>query len=763
MYNNIEGFLNNPFFRALKTDLKKEDIERIIKKEVNSDQTDLILSYLLDEFRYKYKEIQNRFLKDYQELMKEVLLDFLAEEDVFRFFVDNEEDNIKIKNLIKRKQYNAKLINQILSKVTYFIYKVADGSIQKTNLVPFLYRDITKKINEFNDEYVLRELNPLKVIVDKVTSGVKAECYLDFSKGDKDRNKCSNAKELEEYIFQKHGYRYLYKFGWNNHFSLLFGYQTDDIVLSLAVINDKDFWEFNTSNNKTFLSFVFLVAKYNDLSHAKKLIDYAFEQVCTDPICKYLYDHKLGLYISLNPHERIINYCTHRLEHRLASVTKREIEKSDYRGFLFPLYEGYESQVLKGNEIFTNFIKKAYPENFKDVFKIFQNPDTIIQDEVNENHNHKRMISLKNMLEAEYLGYDEKDEIHKFMYGYYENFGSTDSILGRMYYRCYIIDKLTGSISNECLYELFFNIFEMIETKFGIQCSYTINHELRNQNYELLKNILKKYGFDLNDSYKKEYITALLDRKYASFEEVDLFPQLEQFGDAIYELAVDNIFFYNPNTVLNHESRESLVKAEAQNKVSKKIGLNNLYISNLHNSLNSKYLDYEMNTMGLENQLHGNYIADLLEMIIGVLAREFGVQRALDFTTKIILETNPDLETPKILKFDIVDLFNTLNEKEYSETFEDVDYLNKIYPGPFCMGDNGYDGNYREYDILRQALKKILSICIIGNDTKEKRIAISNEHKLLNLSREFQFVASYLYYGIETTIEKYRPLIKSDF
>ena len=45
------------------------------------------------------------------------------------------------------------------------------------------------------------------------------------------------------------------------------------------------------------------------------------------------------------------------------------------------------------------------------------------------------------------------------------------------------------------------------------------------------------------------------------------FPQLEQFGDAIYELAVDNIIFYNPNTTLTHQRREDFVKSEAQIKV----------------------------------------------------------------------------------------------------------------------------------------------------------------------------------------------------
>ena len=763
---NIEEFLSNPFFVVLKSKLNEEDVKRLLNKELNyytNQFNEHIYRGLWNAYLDRHKEIQNirEFQEDYEAITKEALIDYLAEEDVFEYFIE-EEETIKLMNLIKRKQYNAKLVNQTLSKINYFINRITnDASLKDTDLPLLLDRDIKRRVNEFNDNYVLQKMTTLKTVVDKVASGVKAECYLEFSKGYYEYRK-EYSKELTDYIFQKHGYNYSGNHGWEESFSFLFGRTSDDMVLSLAVVDDENFWVFNSISKKTILSFAFLVAKYNDLSHAKKIIDYAFEQACKNPICKYLYTNKLSLYISLKPHEKMINYCVHRLENRLSSVTTKKIDEGDYNGFLFPLYEGFDKQVLKGKEIFTNFIKKAYLKNANEIFRIFQNPETIIQEETKENNRiQKRRLSLDTMLEAYYLGYDESNDVKKFMYGYYENFGNVDSILGRMYFRCYIIDKLTGNISNECLYEVFFDIFQMIENKFGIQCSYRINHDLRNKNYLLLKEILRKYGLTLDDSYKKEYITALLDRKYASYEEVELFPQLEQFGDAIYELAVDNIIFYNPNTTLTHQRREDFVKAEAQIKVSQKLNLNKLYISNLHDSLNSKYLDYEKIEMGLSNELQGNYIADSLEMIIGVIAKEFGVQKALDFTTKIILETNPDLEPPKFLEFNIVSLYTTLNKKEFSESFETADYLNKIYPGPFCDGYNDYE---KEYDILQQALHKILSICIMGNDTKEKRTMIAHNSEILSIGprREFQYVASYLYYGIEETIKRYRFIMESN-
>lgn len=753
---NIEGFLSNPFFVALKIERKTKEIEFILNQSIqygnNEECCAIIYGQILEEYLLQNKGLTECgvFHKEYENIIRNILLDYLVEEDCLKFFL-NYDENAKVIELIKRKQYDSKLIKQALSRVGYFISYVTSQSIKSTNLSQILYRDIKKRIAEYNDNYVLAKLKPLKVIVDKVASGVKTECYLEFDKGyfqfsrniDKDW-----FKEVRDYIHKKHGYKSDMNIGWVSSF--LFGRSSDAEVLSLAVINNPEFWRFGPIDDKTFLSFAFLVAKYNGLKHAEKLIDYAFEQVCKDPVGKYLYDNKLSLYISLSPYKRMIDYCVYRLNNRLSSVTTKKIEESDYNGFLYPLYNGYEKQVQIGEAIFKDFIKKAYPNNSDKIFEIFEQPETIIQDENEEKR--KRCLTLKTMLEAEFFTYEENSELSKFMYGYHTNFGDVKSILGRMYYRCYIIDKLTDRISNECLYEIFFDIFQMIECKFGIRCSYTTNHELRDKNYDLLKGILKKYDFELDDNSKSRYITALLDRKYASFEEVELFPQLEQFGDAVYELAVDNIFFYNPNTTLDHQQRESLVKAEFQIKVSKKIGIKDLYISNLHNSLNSKYHNYERIDFGLQNELTGDYIAASLEMVIGALAMDFGVQKAVDFATKIILETNPNLEAPHFEKFDIVALNNSNIDK---------DYLNKIYPSPFSFEDNDY---YYEYNMLGYTLSKLLKICIIGNDTKEKRQMISHDlNHILEPKDFYEYVVSYLYYGIEETIKKYQFKIKSGY
>nr|MDE5566359.1 hypothetical protein [Anaeroplasmataceae bacterium] len=488
--HNIEGFLSNPFFVALKTQNNAKDIESILNESIqygnNEEYCSFIYGQILDEYFHQHKELTEyrMFHKEYESIIRDILLEYFVEEDCLKYFL-NYEENIKVIELIKRKQYTAKLIKQALCRVTYFIFIVTSHSIKITNLPQILYRDIKRRISEYNDNYVLTKMKPLKVIVDKIASGVKTECYLEFDKGYyHSRNQNNDLhKSLSDYILTKHGYKYHLDMAINNNYSSLFGFGNDDKVLSLVVVNDENFWIFNGISYKTFLTFVYIVAEHNDLKHAEKLIDYAFEQVCKDPVCKYLYDNKLSLYISLQPQQKMINYCVQRISNRLSSVTTKKIEKSDYKGFLYPMYEGYDNQVLRGKEIFVEFIKKSYPNNSDKIFEIFQNPQIIIQDETRTSADRiqKSLLTLETILEAEYLGYDGQSEIKTFLYGYYKNFGDIDSILGRMYYRCYIVAKLTDGISNECLYEIFFDIFQMIESKFGIPCSYTINHDLRDK------------------------------------------------------------------------------------------------------------------------------------------------------------------------------------------------------------------------------------------------------------------------------------------
>jgi dsRNA-specific ribonuclease len=310
------------------------------------------------------------------------------------------------------------------------------------------------------------------------------------------------------------------------------------------------------------------------------------------------------------------------------------------------------------------------------------------------------------------------------------------------------------------MYEFLYEILKDLEIKYSFKSTYVLDVEYRNKNYQGLKEILSKRGFKIDDSFKDLYIISLLDRKYATAKEASMFAELEQLGDAIYELAVDNILFYDKQMRfnLNHQSREELVKADAQLIVSKKIGLDKLYISKFTNMINTKYDQSEFMEQSVTGGFSHHYLADSLEMVIGSIGKEFGIQKALDFATDIILEANPDLEKPEIFKN-----FDYIKINAMKSNFEE-DYLEKIYPPLFCK--DLYELEYYEdYNTLSFAIIKILKIVILGNDTIEKRKDIANTLNYLSNDDklEYQCVASYLYYGIEETIEKFRTIVESSY
>ncbi len=741
---DLEGFLSdNPFFVALKIQEENHgSLNRFFDKvkDVNGidEGFEWVYEELLRNFLRTHKDIDGYDYKKYIPFVQETILEYIIEEDALKFFFNPEEEN-KIIDLVNRGQFNAKMLKIAYSKIANLFSNI-HCEITTTDIPAIIERDLKRKINKFNDDYIMNKMGKLKEVVDKIASGVKNQCYLEFDKSW--YNNDSLVPELAEYVKNKHGYDYSH---FASHQYLYFD-ESDAQVLSHALVDDDNIWLKQEYQNKNIFGFLNYVVQYNDLKHAEKIIDCAFNNLCKNEISKFLYEKKLPLVFSKDGLLRAKLNCVAGINSKVGSFVGKEIDESDYNGLVYPLYSGFDEKIANGEDVFERFVKKAYPDDYNKVFEIFDNPNSIIQDASGT----KRLITIAYLIEGEYFGYGD-DKLKDFVYSYYDNYGSDESILKRMYYIFYLIDKLSGVKSEAYLYEYFFDLFDMIDFKYNLQCFYKRDLKFRNASFISLKKLLSKYDLNISDDYKDLYITALLDRKYASLNEVDKFPELEQFGDAIYQLAVDNILFYN-DFELNHVTEEALVKAKYQIEVSKKLGLDKLYISNLSSGANSKYHNIE----GYDNGFFENdkdYIADSLEMVIGVIGKEFGVQKALDFATRIIVETDDELSMPHFVESDIVKNYNSDIDK---------DYLAKIYPSPYDE-DSEY---YSEYITMWYAIRKILLISIIGNDTKQKRQMISGfSDKVFGSSYEnhYQCVVSYLYYGIEETIEKYKSIVNSNY
>lgn len=192
--------------------------------------------------------------------VKESILDTLVIEDLVSYFVVDEE-SVKALNLIKRKQYNAKIVIAVLTNfLAWFDY------IDEAKLALVLLINVRQKINSLKEKIVIEECGEFETLMDKVTGGISLNCYVSFVSK---INKTYSLNEfITDYILTKHGYSL------DKYLGNLFSYTNiNEIILSLAVYNNLMFWNFD---NNSFLIFFFLnlVLKYHDFSYVyKKFID----------------------------------------------------------------------------------------------------------------------------------------------------------------------------------------------------------------------------------------------------------------------------------------------------------------------------------------------------------------------------------------------------------------------------------------------------------------------------------------------------------
>ena len=581
MKNDIEGFLSNPFFAAIKTN--DVNIPEKVPNRTEIDTDNIIKGFVLRNIHYTGFETVVIPKEELINAVKESILDTIAIEDLVSYFIVDEEESLKALNLIKRKQYNAKLVIAVLTNfLVWFDY------IDEAKLALVLLINVRQKINSLKEKIVIDKCGEFKTLMDKVTGGISLDCYVSFVSK---INKTYSLNEfITDYILTKHGYSL------DKYLGNLFSYTNiNEIILSLAVYNNLMFWNFD---NNSFLIFFFLnlVLKYHGLAYVKKIVDFAFSQICQTKEGLFIYEHKLPLYfLSSSLENNILTLAINKIKRRLGQAINLNINLEEAQGLLYPVHYGFDQEIAKGKEVFINFIqKKAYPNDASFVLKLFSDTNSVIQDETKGNNIlKKRKIALAEMLDYDILDYYDFDELKAYFTGLNPNFSTNDATLSRFYYRVYLISKYANDITNECIYEVYFDLLNMLNLKYNLLCHYQINNELREAKYKALKEVLAAFALKIDDSYKAIYIAALLDRKSATLNETMLYAELEQLGDAIYNLAVCNILFYNEETKLTNKTKEEYIKADAEVKVANYLCLNKLYISNLFAALNSKYLDHE--------------------------------------------------------------------------------------------------------------------------------------------------------------------------
>ena len=695
-----------------------------------------------------------------------VVLRFCLQDTDFAKDLLPEEDYGKALNQFERKQYSSKLLKEILTSFNSRISCRYNGEASIGDKIePLLKLDIIRTARVISEELAEKSFSELKKQIEKITSGVKSDCYFAAEKNTAYRQKAVNY-ELNKFLIEEYGY--------NLNETIHYDSNATEKMFKKVLLDSDKFWaEHEKFNLYAFVDSIYL---FNDLKHAQKVLTYIFEGIRKNDIGARLIEGNLPLsYLSANKFfERCQNDMMRYSVGRFEGVY--DLTKIQDDIYCYPLFksDSSEEHITEGKKVFKELFNAVYPNDGERVLE-FLNGQVDGREETFWVH---ERYSVKELLSIYSTGCWLNNTESKVLAVYCPDYFNADNIWNRIY----IIAQAAAMLESNrqrCfanLFEIYYDLFKTVEKKFGIKTSYQKNTTERDNAYEELKKLLGKIDVKISDKWKNDYIVSLLDRKVAVMEEIERFPVLEQLGDAIYGLAVTEMMFYQP-TEIEDESIfkhfDKYVCAEAQVKLARKLGIDKLYLSS--HSLSYKYtretfVDPDEESFVLRQEMEGygckfKYIADSLEMVIGTICKDLGYQKAIDFTKRILEETYPDVFKKEI---------RWENREEADHELEiDWEYWNRIKPAPFHEYET-YSS--KVYHIkMWDALDKFMLAYCLGTECVQERKFITNRYSHTDYGNELYGKNSlgnhninyamydYLHNGLAYVVDKYSAIIKENY
>ena len=686
-------------------------------------------------------------------------LKFCIEDTSFARDVLQEKDFNKVVEVYSRKQFNSKVLKNLLSIFLDFLIILKNPSnygLKEGRLVSGLFTlDIYRAVQSVLEDNVKRDYPNLKAIVEKVTAGVKINCYVDATQTHLFAISLDDASN--NYVKEKFNYDFN-EINTNKNTSLVM-FENKDKLLNLIIgrtfINDISFWENHPQFN--WFAFIESVRSLNGDRHAEKLLDYIFNEIQKDEFSKKVLASNLELiYVLKDEFVRLLEWRTFKLTFERFRDKYEVIAWRNGRCYPFSKSEDDAEKIRNGEKLFAEFISDAYPEDknkiLRFIFDQIVNPEALSKE---------KNWTLVDILGAPTFGYYPKLTDKQAVMLLCPDYFSKNNILSRVYLTAYEIGFFTRFNQKEinaCLFEIYYDVCQFIFEKLGTQTQYQRDVKWRDDNFRALQDKLKECNVSISERFKSDYIISLLDRKVAVREESERFPVLEQLGDAIYGLAVGELLFYNPETdSAVAEKFESFIKAESQIKVSKAFGFDKLYIS--ASSLSSKhYTDtvinpdndvYYSNEEYFDRNLE-KYLADSLEMIIGTVCKDCGFNIALDFSKTLLKKTYPNVFKDEV---------RWSGYKDYEDI--DWDYFMRILPGLYQNFD-------KSHEMLWRAFNKAFLVMTIGTEDKNSRRFITNsfgdmavygDNGYGMVNRVYHY---YLNNGWDKTFKKYSEFVKQN-
>ena len=704
--------------------ITNEEKESFLKSYKEWNSKDSLYSFVFDAL---YKHGYDYTNKDTLEAIRVALLNQLIFNCDFARDILGDKDYQSACEAFKREQYSACQLVEIIK-----CFNLAWGHLKSTNgkpmcmdcshIYPLLHRDIENQLSIIKSRKIEREYAPLKNVIDKITPGVKIECYLNAT--------MLKAKMLESSIndYIRDIYNYDFNKASNDTeyvYSEDFG-GTVNKVLQLALLNCEDFWKEKSFDIVEFINQVF---ENNGEEKAKKIIDYIFNLLNEDENISIFI--KSNLSIGFSKKEVFIKKLK-----AYAQFTNISCE------LLYPMVEieNEEEKLCKGKLIFESFLYDFVYPSYKDKIRKF-----LLQG-AND--------SIFNALNYDVLGYDirgnEKNALSILM----PEFFTMDRLWKRVYLKAYYLSQqfLQGELNGN-LFNCFYNLFELIYKDLSIETAQQLDMEAREEGYKILKNMLKEQGVYISEKNKADYIASLIDIKSATLNEANRFDELFILGDSIYCFAVAELIFYNPkNAYLEYgitiqKHFENYTCQRGIIKIAKKIQLDKMYISaSLHpskyyyNCLKNTHIDfYEINRHDDKEK----YLGDCLKMLLGAVALDNGYMEAINLAKKLIRDT-------------YCGDFDYSNENTTNE-----DYCERIKPDMSVLNESPINRDYNE--MMHDALYRLLGCLVLKTEDKDTRELISSSlYRVAGLFGDKGYFCEvspsyycYLDKGIDAVIKEY--------
>lgn len=693
-----------------------------------------------------------------------VALKFMLEDTDLAEALLSEEELEKAQATYARKQYNSAALKRLLA---LFCGLLASQRDKTQNTLRNLFTlPLLEEYRRACAEEAEKSFKPLKRLVDRIAAGVNGACY--FHSNDYFNRTPFLPEHLNEYVVGRFGYDYnaaLNAAHANSSYLLSMDDQSrlHRRVLQSALLDDPALWE----KQEVFdvVEFLKQVEERNGLRHAHKLLDHIFGNLQKVPDARTVLENRLPLYMAeytfhLQALEERARRCAF---DRLRLYGDPALLQNEPLCYPASVPSDLQTRLCRGREIWESFIGEfAYPHDKERVLRILREeverfaaaPLGPPLDRRARRHQPREFAIL---LDRDAFLYDPHSSERALLAAHHPDFFSPENIFNRVYLKVFALTRLSEepTVQYVCLHKIFLDVIKLLESRFGLRTAHQTDDGARAAKYQALKAKLADCGVTVSDSRREEYTVALLDWDTALQEEYELFPVLEQLGDAIYGLAVAEMLFYNPATEAMAKRFEDMTCAETQIRLSRFQGLDRLYhsvgASGKYGDVDSGYPREEAFTLREASNrynLRETYLADSLEMILGAVCRDKGADTAIKLAKGWLTEAFPE-DFPPEIRFGE----DTRRMEELGE-----DYWIRILPAPLTHMTP-------PQRTLWMAAEKALLTVVLGTDTVEKRRFITNSHgnTVGDFSRISWAFYEYLQKGRDAFLSRYGEAARKAF